>query len=637
MSDINQTIELMDVDSLSPDDGALPARTGNLPHIANSNACGSRQGPVEDERIGQVQRTAQSDSMNRGALSEVIAKVNKLWDADKRVIFEDCAHALSLCDVGADGADVFVKDMQANIVEVATDQRWDALKENGIQAVQAIWHLSCRNIVRFMQAGDSCMNKCLRLMANSGRILYTSGGHQLYRDFINVMGPELERLLLGYSLHEYLFSQIYQNEADLTCILECCEKTHRQREDAYSFPERLAARLHYLIAQTNADNVAECMLDKRNRQFSSFGMERLCKFIQRCSPDVVDGIHEAWRSLAVDCCHSHKLLVRRVGLEIFACLAQFAPIKAAKWFVEQNFAHGQNSAIMSSSTMRPPGTNSDQTGAQSVLVIMTGERAHEKLVDLVRGFIYTLECSKSGSPTVETEILDKVLATCLGTNQHPTKEVRDAFRAAVAKLALTMTHDIDQDLAQPEAPVTHRVAVAAYVVEKVLDGLGNGIDGATELTLALLREWEYDQISISCPSPKHLVCSAVWNTVALLAQRTLALLCTAFITPELADKHDTLLHSLCMCLQAGPSMGRPGSRRDLAPDMRQIVNFCKHHIEMLVSCMFYACLYAYTTHFALAGLMYVCIIRMYVCMYSYVYVKSAPVHVDAGVLIHLRI
>jgi hypothetical protein len=104
------------------------------------------------------------------------------------------------------------------------------------------------------------------------------------------------------------------------------------------------------------------------------------------------------------------LLPFTAGLEIFVGLARSHPLDAARWMMEG--------------------------GRDSALADLTGQRAHEKLVDALRAFVFEVEKRMRGG--VRPALVDSMMATCMGANPHPSKDVRDAFRSALAKLATTL-------------------------------------------------------------------------------------------------------------------------------------------------------------------------------------------------------
>lgn len=523
---------------------------------------------------------------------ESLDKVDQAWGLEQKVYFKDAAAALSECvrHTGEQRAQKFMHDMLEHILEVVLEREWNEFKAGPcVEAIETIILMASNLISHAVLAGDASLIRCLHHLLQSHKPLFNKGSHMQCKAK-EVMAPSISQALLALPLQDLLFSRLCSSEREMSDIVACCEMAPG------SFVERLAERVEACLLETNVDNVVDRLLDRKNRQFNADGMERLYKAIDKCSVEQLNKTNEAWRRLAVDCCHSQKLLVRKAGLEIFISLAKIDPERTNVCFQEQIFpdVHGGNCLTLLGAD--PASVMEAET--ESVLMALTGERAHENLVDLFRSFLYTLERSRSGP--ADAKLYDCVLATCLGPNQHPTKEVRDAFRCAVAKLALTLTEGIEVSapgLQKVEQKMEHRVDVATYIVDKVLEGLTHGVQGAAQLTLALFKEWDYDQISICMPSPKWLVQTPVWESFGALAQKTLTLLCAAFVSPELADSYEELRHSLVVCLQAGPSQARPGTREELAQDVRQIMVFCTKTLKALVS-MYTLCLFQYSGHTA---------------------------------------
>jgi hypothetical protein len=289
--------------------------------------------------------------------------------------------------------------------------------------------------------------------------------------------------------------------------------------------------------------------------------------------DVADRMRIKWKQLAVDCIQSsQKLMLRRAGLDIFAKLAEFVPQKASEWLVARDSAGDRT------------------TGGESVLGCLTGERAHEKLVDALRNCVYALarqrsqpddtECHRSYDLT--EHIIDSMVATCVGCDQHPTKDVRDAFRAALAKLTVTLPY-VPDDSRMDKDNSRGRLRIAYYLVTKLLRELRSEKEGAAELSLLIFTvpaHAAYDQISQCLVSPKHLVSACTASQLEMqLSRATFDLLFESFVQPSLAANYMQLLQALAVCFHHGPCTGRPGTEQHLKHDILHFVTFCTAHLK----------------------------------------------------------
>jgi hypothetical protein len=131
-----------------------------------------------------------------------------------------------------------------------------------------------------------------------------------------------------------------------------------------------------------------------------------------------------------------------------------------------------------------------------------------------------------------------------------------------------------------------RLAVALHIIHTLTKELTEGTDGACALAVAVFTSWPHELISGVAPSPRFLVHLARQpggseDAVRALASKTLELLCTALLDPELNDaaSYRHLVNALAVCLNAGPSHGRPGSGEALEEDMSTVVSCCCRTIK----------------------------------------------------------
>jgi hypothetical protein len=476
---------------------------------------------------------------------EAIGKVERRWNLDRRCVWVECAEALTLCAAKKGEAKVteFIRDILYHILDICLTQNWKTVADHQQYFRQIFKHASLF-VIEWLKDQQTAILPCLRLLSDSKHQLYTSGGRQLFHDTAVLLCRAANDVVMALSLHEVFFAKICSNIKDFELLLRCCTLTANDTcEDQNSFFDGWAEHVIRQIADLTVDSVVAVLTDPRNKQISIDGMERLLKAVEDNSQRRLEDVHETWRKLAVDCTHSQKLIVRKAGLEIFTALAKVIPEKAGKWLMEN--------------------------GESSVLAGLTGERAHENLVDLLRAFMYHRERSREGP--VEPEFLDRVLSTCLGTTQHPTKDVRDAFRCALAKFVLSLP---EYEARTEKQMSLHRIQVSRYVLECLLKELSAGTEGTVQLTLSVLKEWDYDPVSMCSPSPRYLVDRHIVEQ-DFLADLTIRLLWAAFMSTALAGNFEDLVRSLAICLQHGPSVGRPGTRKAIAKDMDLLVSLCK--------------------------------------------------------------
>jgi hypothetical protein len=402
-------------------------------------------------------------------------------------------------------------------------------------------------IIEWLHDQQTSLIPCLRVLIDSKHQLYSSGGRQLFQETATVLSKAVQELVLGLSLNDFFFCKLFIAAKDLDTLLKCCTlNTSDVYSSQSSFMDDWADHVCGQIQALSVDSVVQTLTEPRNKQMNVDGVEKLLKALDASSEIKKNEINLALRDLAVVCTHSQKLLVRKAGLEIFTAMAKVVPDNAGHWLMEG--------------------------GDSSVLADLTGERAHENLVDLLRAFIYYRERARVGP--VEPEFLNRVLSTCLGTTQHPTKDVRDAFRCALAKLVLSMP---ENEPRMDKAIFLHQIAVTCYLLEFLLNELTAGTEGSAQLTLSVLKEWDYDPVSMVSPSPRYLVDRTIAEQ-DVLADFTMKLLWAAFMSTSLAENFEELIRSLAVCLQYGPSSGRPGSKRSVTKDMDLLVSLCKECI-----------------------------------------------------------
>ncbi len=180
----------------------------------------------------------------------------------------------------------------------------------------------------------------------------------------------------------------------------------------------LAQRLVQQLSEIPFNEVPAVLTDDGINKQMTDGLEGLDRILQLAGDSYKKDGQQLLRRVAVQCIHSQKLMLRRAGLEILAKLAEIVPHKASEWMVVAGDAEGGGQG-------------------QSILDCLTGERAHENLVDALRNCVYTLARQRMLSDSEDSEqhmhrvtkrIIDSMLSTCVGDQQHPTKDVRDAFR-----------------------------------------------------------------------------------------------------------------------------------------------------------------------------------------------------------------
>ncbi len=515
---------------LDPDNSKIPAITPKK--LARTFGVGSEDGT----------------EMEAEPWLEAVSKVERRWTQDRRCQWIECAEALSFCSIHKAEAKVteFIREMLSHILDVCLAQQWKTVADHQ-QIFRQIFQHSSQFIIEWLQDQQTSLLPCLRFLIDSKQQLYISGGLLLFQEVATVLSKAVQDIILGLSLNDFFYCKICCAAKDLDTLLKCCTLNI---SDVYSvqssFMDDWANHVYRQIQALSVDSIVQTLTEPRNKQINVDGLEKLLKALEPSSEDKRNDIYLALRDLAVVCTHSQKLLVRKAGLEIFTVMAKVVPDKAGHWLMEG--------------------------GERSVLADLTGERAHENLVDLLRAFIYYRERTRVGP--VEPEFLNRVLSTCLGTTQHPTKDVRDAFRCGLAKLVLSMP---ENDTRIEKANLLHQIEVTCYVVQFLLNELTAGTEGSAQLTLSVLKEWDYDPVSMVSPSPRYLV----ERTIAeqdVLADCTMKLLWAAFMSTALAENFEELIRSLAICLQHGPSQGRPGSKRTIAKDMDLLVSLCKECI-----------------------------------------------------------
>ena len=475
---------------------------------------------------------------------EAIGKVEKRWNQDRRCQWVECAEALNLCSANKGEAKVteFIREMLLHILDVCLAQNWKTVADHQ-QYFRQIFQNATQFVIEWLRDQQTALIPCLRLLSDSKQQLYTNGGRQLFHDTAVLLCRAAHDIIMDLTLHDIFYAKICSNAKDFDLLLKCCTLTSDTFGDRVVFLDKWAVQINGLIANWTVDSVVAALTDPRNKQISIDGVEKLLKALGESSEERREEIYETLRRLAVDCTHSQKLIVRKAGIEIFTVLAKFIPDKAGVWLMEN--------------------------GERSVLADLTGERAHENLVDLLRAFMYHRERSREGP--VEPEFLDRVLSTCLGTTQHPTKDVRDAFRSALAKFVLSLP---EYEARTDKRNLLHQIQVCCYILDCLLKELSAGTEGTVQLTLSVLKEWDYDPVSMVSPSPRYLVDRHILEQ-DVLADLTIQLLWAAFMSTALAGNYDELVRSMAVCLQHGPSVGRPGMRRVIAKDMDLLVSLCK--------------------------------------------------------------
>ena len=413
------------------------------------------------------------------------------------------------------------------------------------------------------------------------------GAKELLVQCAAAVTEQVTGLVNGIALREALFSfeqvSVVAAEAPgtrLRAVLRACNLHESLNLDVPgSIVKGLAQRLLQELNDLSFETVpAVLTADGSGKQMCTDGLETLDGILLLVGSACAKQARERWRQLAVSCIQSSKLILRRAGLDIFATLAKIVPNKASAWMVEREADEMQ------------------QGGAsKSVLEGLTGERAHEKLVDAVRNFVYKLashpvpsmpeECDEGGRSFTTKAIIDSMLATCVGSDQHPTKDVRDAFRCSLAKLTVTLPHSSDSS--EDKGSIEGRQLVALYLVRELLKQLRSKTDGAADLALSIFtlpgRGTCWDQSTDCIPSPKFLVKCAALNDGDIkskLAYATFDLLFESIVHPDLARNYTQLLHALAVCLHNGACMGRPGTETRLTHDIQHLVTFCTSRLQV---------------------------------------------------------
>ena len=475
-------------------------------------------------------------------------KVERRWNQGQRCQWVECADALNLCTANKNEPKVieFIREYLQHILDVCLIQDWKSISEHQ-HLFRQIFQGASQFVIEWLQDQQNSLMPCLRLLSDSKQALYTTGGRQLFYDTAAVLSRAAQEIMLNLSLYDIFFSKICNAAKDFELLIKCCTLNWSESlDERAAFFDRWAESLNALIGNLTVDTVVQTLTDPRNKQMNADGVEKLLKALEDCSEGKREETYLLIRNLAVECTHSQKLIIRKAGLELFTVLAKITPEKAGMWLMEN--------------------------GERSVLADLTGERAHENLVDLLRAFMYHRERGRDGP--VEPEFLDRVLSTCLGTTQHPTKDVRDAFRCALAKFVLSLP---EYESRMEKSKHLHQIQVCCYVLNGLLKELSAGTEGTVQLTLSVLKEWDYDPVSMCSPSPRHLVDRHIVDQ-DVLADLTIRLLWAAFMSTALAENFEELVRSMAVCLQHGPSVGRPGSKRVIAKDMELLVSLCKECI-----------------------------------------------------------
>ena len=404
-----------------------------------------------------------------------------------------------------------------------------------------------------------------------------SQANELLLKCSEIISGKVKGMLQGLNFRELLFDWCREGDRvdQLEAVLRICNLNETKHlNTAGSTLKAIAERLLQHVNALEFQSVpAELTEDGVGKQMTTDGLEGMDRILQLAGDDVADRMRIKWKQLAVDCIQSsQKLMLRRAGLDIFAKLAELVPQKASEWLVARDNA--------GDSTM----------GGESVLGCLTGERAHEKLVDALRNCVYALarqrskpddtECHRSYDLT--ERIIDSMVATCVGCDQHPTKDVRDAFRAALAKLTVTLPY-VPHDSRMDKDNSRGRLRIAYYLVTKLLRELQSEKEGAAELSLLIFTvpaHAAYDQISQCLVSPKHLVSACTASKLEMeLSRATFDLLFESFVQPSLAANYMQLLQALAVCFHHGPCTGRPGTEHCLKHDILHFVNFCTAHLK----------------------------------------------------------
>ena len=384
------------------------------------------------------------------------------------------------------------------------------------------------------------------------------------------VSAKVKTALQGLELRAIIFTWCQETQVNaLQAILRASNVHETKKLDMTgSTLKTLAQHVLTQLEEIGVDQVPVVLTEEGpNKQPSTDGLEGLDKMLQMASDEYAEKAQLLWRHLAIRCIQSSKLMLRRAGLEVFAKLAEIVPQKASEWLVA------------------PDSGGKDR----SVLDCLTGERAHEKLVDSLRNFVFmysrhrmiTHEETGDRLTPAATQILDSMVATCVGSAQHPTKDVRDAFRSALARLTVTLPYNSDSSFDKEN--IKSRVQVAFYLVNKLLVDLRSRTAGAADLALLIFSlpppHNAYDPVSSCMPSPKYLVSACrisapeVDTAAANLAHVTFELLFESFVYPMLERNYGQLLHALAVCLQASACMGRPGSEQKLKDAMLHFVTF----------------------------------------------------------------
>jgi len=399
--------------------------------------------------------------------------------------------------------------------------------------------------------------------------------NQLFQQCAGAVAAKVKKMVQQLELRGLLFN--WCRDRDRVDQLEAVLRAVNMHETtkvgiAGHTLKSLADRVLEQLNEISFDKVPAALTeDGSGKQMSTDGLECLDRLLQLAGDEYAERGRLVWKQLAVSCIQSSKLMLRRAGLDILAKLAEIIPVRAGEWMVA-----GQ-----------------DGGQGESVLDCLTGERAHEKLVDALRNFVYThahqrslSEVNSQGMDLNMPRIIDSMLATCVGNQQHPTKDVRDAFRSALAKLTVTLPYTCEN--LEEKKGNKGRVEVAMYLIAKLLAQLRSETQGAADLALLTLTlpapHSAYDHISQCMPSPKYLVSACTdsqCDTVeAQLARSTFDLLFESLVHPTLAQNYTQLLHALAVCFQNGACTGRPGSDSKLQNDVLHFVRFCTAQLQM---------------------------------------------------------
>jgi len=404
-----------------------------------------------------------------------------------------------------------------------------------------------------------------------------SQANELLLRCAEIIAVRVKGMLQRLNFRELLFTWCREEDRfdELEAVLRTCNLNETRHLDTpgstlKEMAERLLDHLRALEFQSVPAELTEA-----GKQMNTDGLEGVDRILQWAGGDAADTIRLKWKQLAVECIQlSEKLMLRRAGLDIFAKLAEFAPQKTSEWLVAKDSAGDSAMA------------------GESVLDCLTGERAHEKLVDALRNCVYALARHRPQPDDDEghrgsdltTHIIDSMVATCVGSDQHPTKDVRDAFRAALAKLTVTLPH-VHHDRRVGKGSRQGRLRVAYYLVTKLLQELRSEKEGAAELSLLIFTvpaHATYDQISSCQISPRHLVsaCTETESKLEMqLSRATFDLLFESFVQPSLAANYTLLLQALAVCFHHGACTGRPGTENQLKDDILHFVTFCTGRLQ----------------------------------------------------------